>query len=78
MMCCLKILKETVCDQGGKLIEAEKFNESFIFLWAMSGDSVSKIYSGTNSVLTKVTIKGYENPIDKLTHLATTVRRYQK
>lgn len=78
MMVCLKVLSENVNDWGVKLFEDGKANPSYIFLWAMSGDSVSKIYSGTHSVLTKVTLKGHENPIDKLTHLATTMRRYQK
>ena len=31
---------------------AEEWNEAFIYLWAMSGDFISKEYSGTESVLT--------------------------
>ncbi len=38
---------------------SEKFLEGMIFLWAMSGDFISKQYSGTSSVLTKITLKGH-------------------
>ena len=30
----------------------EEWSEAFIYLWAMSGDFISKEYSGTESVLT--------------------------
>ena len=44
----------------------EEWNESFIYLWAMNGDFISQIYSGTESVLTKITLKGHQNTMDKM------------
>jgi len=32
----------------------------------MAGDNISKQYSGTASVLTKITLKGYQSAIDKV------------
>jgi len=37
-----------------------------VFLWAMAGDFISKQYAGTNSVLTKITLKGYQSIYDKV------------
>ena len=37
----------------------EEWNDNFIYLWAMNGDFISQIYSGTESVLTKITLKGH-------------------
>ena len=39
--------------------QPEEWSEAFIYLWAMSGDFISKAYSGTESVLTQVTLKGH-------------------
>ena len=47
-------------------------------LWAMAGDVISKIYSGTSSVMTTVTIKGKENFYDKLDHRYTSLKRFFK
>jgi len=35
------------------------WNEALIELWAYAGDKISKCYSGTESVLTKITLQGY-------------------
>jgi hypothetical protein len=32
----------------------------------MAGDNISKMYSGTTSVLTKITLKGHQTAIDKV------------
>ena len=47
-------------------------------MWAMSGDFISKIYAGTASVLTSVTIKGKENIMDSIHHGITSVKRFLK
>jgi len=47
-------------------VYSEKFTEAIIFLWAIAGDNISKMYSGTPSVLTKITLKGHQNAIDKV------------
>ena len=47
-------------------MHSEKFTEAIVFLWAMAGDNISKQYSGTPSVLTKITLKGHQNAIDKV------------
>lgn len=39
--------------------DASQWEESLIYLWAMGGDFISKEYSGTESVLTKITLKGH-------------------
>ena len=39
--------------------DPSEWTEAFIYLWAMSGDFISKEYSGTESVLTQVTLKGH-------------------
>ena len=44
----------------------------------MSGDFISKIYSGTSSVLTQVTLKGKESFYDQIHHGVTSVKRFIK
>jgi spermidine/putrescine-binding protein len=44
----------------------------------MAGDVISKIYAGTNSVMTSVTIKGKEGMFDKIDHSYTSVKRFIK
>ena len=46
-------------------------------MWAYAGDIISKIYSGTPSVLTAVTLKGHEDLSDKFTHYATSMNRWK-
>ena len=45
-------------------------------MWAYAGDIVSRIYSGTQSVLTAVTLKGHEDLSDKFVHYKTSVKRW--
>lgn len=47
-------------------------------MWAFGGDYISKVYSGTNSVLTKVTLKGHQNYLDKVEQKMISLRRFQK
>ena len=42
-----------------EMANPEEWSEAFIYLWAMAGDFISKEYSGTESVLTQVTLKGH-------------------
>ena len=51
---CLKVMKELV-----NLKDVQQWPECFIYAWAMAGDFISRHYSGTASVLTKYTLKGY-------------------
>lgn len=44
----------------------ENWFESFIYQWAMSGDNISKMYSGTPSNITSITLKGYQTSYDKV------------
>lgn len=70
-MICLKALSELVPELSenepssslskNSSSSGTKWLESLIFLWAMGGDYISKEYSGTESVLTKITLKGYQN-----------------
>lgn len=45
-------------------------------MWAYAGDIISKIYSGTPSVLTAVTLKGHEDLSDKFVHYKTSAKRW--
>lgn len=54
-MTCLETIVNMVPEMG----PPDDWTEAFIYLWAMAGDFISKEYSGTASVLTKVTLKGY-------------------
>ena len=56
----------------------EEWNEAFIYLWAMSGDYISREYSGTESVLTQVTLKGHQNAMDKVKHKLVSLKRWTK
>ena len=44
----------------------------------MAGDYISKEYSGTESVLTQVTLKGHQNAIDKVNHKLLSLKRWRK
>jgi hypothetical protein len=44
----------------------------------MAGDVISKIYAGTNSVLTSTTIRGKEGMFDRIEHGYTSVKRFIK
>ena len=63
--------------------QAEKAKEYFkeveratICMWALCGDIISRVYSGTASVLTAVTMKGHEDLSDKFTHYMTSANRF--
>ena len=65
-------------EQVGKLAELRKeVDRAMIVMWAYAGDIVSKIYSGTASVLTAVTLKGHEDLSDKFTHYKTSAKRWK-
>jgi hypothetical protein len=69
----MKVMKELV-----HLREVEHWPESFIYAWALAGDFISRHYSGTASVLTKYTLKGYQNIYDKLEQKMISVKRWKK
>ena len=53
------ISMESLLAMVPEMANPEEWSEAFIYLWAMSGDFISKEYSGTESVLTQVTLKGH-------------------
>ena len=61
-MICLESLTKLVDDME----DVSQWEESLIYLCAMGGDFISKQYSGTESVLTKITLKGHQNAFDKV------------
>jgi synaptojanin len=71
---CMKVLDDIVGMPGKK----ESWAEALIYLWAMGGDQISKQYSGTESVLTKYTLKGYQNLADKIEQKMISVKRWRK
>ena len=73
-MICLESLMKLV----NGMQDVELWNESLIYLWAMGGDFISKEYSGTESVLTKVTLKGHQNAIDKVEQKMLSIKRWRK
>ena len=73
-MICLESLMKLV----NGMQDAEQWNESLIYLWAMGGDFISKEYSGTESVLTKITLKGHQNAIDKVQQKMLSIKRWRK
>ena len=54
-----------------------EFERETIVMWAYAGDIISRIYSGTASVLTAVTLKGHEDLSDKFTHYKTSATRWK-
>ena len=69
-LCCLKDHVPGLADSH------EKWGESFIFLWAMNGDFISQIYAGTESVLTKITLKGHQSTKDKIEQKMLSLKRW--
>ena len=53
------ICLETLISMVPGMQSPEEWNEAFIYLWAMAGDFISKEYSGTESVMTQMTLKGH-------------------
>jgi len=63
------VAQQTICLKAVKELTGMKdqtWLESFIYAWAMAGDLISRQYSGTESVLTKYTLKGHQNIYDKI------------
>ena len=73
-MICLETLTQLIPD----LNTGHKWNEALIFLWAMGGDHISKEYSGTESVLTQITLKGFQSTQDKINHKLISAKRWTK
>ena len=44
----------------------------------MAGDKISKCYSGTESVLTKITLQGYQTTYDKIEQKVMSIERWRK
>ena len=72
------IALETLIQMVPGMQTPEEWNEAFIYLWAMSGDYISREYSGTESVLTQVTLKGHQNAMDKVKHKLVSLKRWTK
>ncbi len=63
---------EQMLSGGVMMADIEK---SVCHLWACAGDCISKIYAGTRSVMTNITIKGKENTFDKIIHKYKSLER---
>jgi hypothetical protein len=75
------VAQQTICLKAIKELTETKdqtWLESFIYAWAMAGDLISRQYSGTESVLTKYTLKGYQNLYDKIEQKMISVKRWKK
>jgi hypothetical protein len=59
-------------------VSRHPFSQLLTNMWAMAGDVISRIYAGTNSVMTSVTLKGKENMMDKIDHGYISVKRFFK
>ena len=71
---CLVLLEEVLQQEFSN----DKFVSLLTTMWAMAGDVISKIYAGTNSVMTSVTLKGKENMLDRIDHRYVSVKRFFK
>ena len=47
-------------------------------MWTISGDFISKIYAGTQTVLSTLVTSGKQTMFDKIDHGVTTVKRFLK
>ena len=45
-------------------------------MWAVAGDLISKVYCGTESTLTSVTLKGHEDFSDNIGRYMTSAKRF--
>ena len=70
----MRVLEDTLPNE----LSNDKVVQLLTHMWAMCGDFISKIYAGTSSVLTQVTIKGKENVFDRIDHGYTSVKRFLK
>jgi hypothetical protein len=90
MKICLKNFEDFVWPAFQKLLETSKemptekisdvkkrIHQAIVYMWAMAGDEVSKVYSGTASVLTAITLKGHEDFSDKITHYMNSAKRWK-
>jgi len=69
---------EAAAEESEDVPEIRKeIDRQMIVMWAYAGDIISKIYSGTASVLTAVTLKGHEDLSDVFTHYATSANRWK-
>lgn len=75
MKICTFVLEETL---NLEFDQQQQIFQTIQFLWAMGGDIISKIYAGTASVMTSVTLKGRENVVDKIDHGFTSFKRFIK
>ncbi len=74
-------IQEDYLDEEDRQAQAnalkQEVERAMICMWAYAGDIISKIYSGTASVLTAVTLKGHEDLSDKFTHYKTSMKRWE-
>jgi len=78
---CEKILREIcpIFQEPPQIPNATPiFKDELTYLWAFMGDFISKEYSGTESVLTKIVLKGFQTTQDKLEQKLISCKRFQK
>jgi hypothetical protein len=72
---CEKVLRELLPEiKTGEL--GPSWDADLTFLWAYGGDYISKEYSGTNSVLTKIVLQGYQTFADKVEQKKISCKRF--
>ena len=86
MKVCLKAFNDFIWKKGNNEIvdelgeidseEKREIERAIVCMWAVAGDIISKVYSGTESVLTAVTLKGHEDFSDHLKHYMTSAKRF--
>ena len=87
MKVCLKAFNDFIWKKGtneivdelGEIDSEEKreIERAIVCMWAVAGDLISKVYSGTESVLTAVTLKGHEDFSDHIRHYMTSAKRWK-
>ena len=74
-------IQEGYTDSDDRESQAQEYlkeiEKAAICMWALAGDIISRIYSGTESVLTAVTLKGHEDLGDKINHYMTSANRWK-
>ena len=83
---CLKAFNDFVwCKGSNDLIDGlgspdneqkREIERHVVCMWAVAGDLISKVYCGTESTLTAVTLKGHEDFSDHVGRYMTSARRF--
>ena len=86
MKVCLKAFNDFVWNKGANdkisrlgspdSEHKREIERTIVCMWAVAGDLISKVYCGTESTLTAVTLKGHEDFSDHVGRYMTSARRF--